>query len=126
MMKHPYVSTILITLLLILSVTPYVYAADIQPDLIKIPIPISGILNPYQAHGYGVGYTDAVSIYFSSVTNNRILSVTIKVNGVVVWSGGMTTGDAVTVDTGGDTVVIITNWNNETVQYKGTITVYLY
>jgi hypothetical protein len=88
-------------------------------------VSIGGTLNTNQYNQYGPYYPYAVSVKINSVSpSGRTLTVVIKVNGTPQWSGELGAGQSSPTITanGGTTYVKITNNNDVTVTYTGTIT----
>jgi len=98
---------------------------EVGPLLIYEYVSIGGTLNTNQYNQYGPYYPYALSVKINSVSpSGRTLTVVIKVNGTPLWSGELGAGQSSPTITanGGTTYVKITDNNDVTVTYTGTMT----
>lgn len=105
----------------------------IEPQLIRVDIPIGGTLNPGIGHGYGP-YSSCVNIAVSVTwtPGDQILGIGIEEVGTgtvsVRWfTGGSAWTQFYTDWTKSYRIWIISHWiNTRTITYNGTITLYMW
>ncbi len=126
MIRRIFSITMLLLMLLVLSgLIVTVDAINVEPTVVETRKDIWGYIPPNDYDRYDLSYTDWVYVKLTYVGNNRQLTVVIKVDGLVKWSGGLTTGESSpTIPTHGQTIVLIRNDNDERVYYEGYMSIY--
>lgn len=97
----------------------------VKPDFTYEYINDDRTLAPDTGYQYGAYYPYAVSIRINTLSpSGYTLTVTIKVNGVVKWSGELGAGQSSPTITanGGTTYVRVLNQNDVSIHYTCTIT----